>query len=43
MAAPGGRRANTMTMKEKLRIHREMERANRERIKAHIAREKKTA
>ena len=32
-----------MTMKEKLKIHREMERKNRERIRAHIAREKKTA
>ena len=32
-----------MTMKEKLRIHREIERKNRERIQVHIAREKKTA
>ena len=32
-----------MTMKERLKIHREMERKNRERIMAHIARQKKTA
>ena len=32
-----------MTMKERLKIHREMERKNRERIIAHIARQKKTA
>jgi len=32
-----------MTMKEKLRIHREMERRNRERIREHIARQKGAA
>lgn len=32
-----------MTMKERLKIHRELERKNRERIMAHIARQKKTA
>ena len=32
-----------MTMKERLKIHREMEQKNRERIMEHIAREKKTA
>ena len=32
-----------MTMRERLKIHREMERKNRERIMAHIARNKKTA
>lgn len=32
-----------MTMKQRLTIHRAMEQANRERIKAHIARQKKTA
>ena len=33
-----------MTMKEKLRIHREMEKANRERIREHIAQQqRKTA
>ena len=32
-----------MTMKERLKIHREMEQKNRERIREHIAREKKTA
>lgn len=37
------RRANTMTMKEKLKIHREMEKKNRERIKEYIAQQKKRA
>ena len=32
-----------MTIREKLTIHREMERKNRERIMDHIARQKKTA
>lgn len=32
-----------MTMKEKLKIHREMEQKNRERIAKHIAEQKKTA
>jgi len=32
-----------MTMKERLKIHREMEKTNRERVKAHIARQKKAA
>ena len=32
-----------MTMRERLMIHREMERKNRERIAEHIARQKKTA
>jgi len=35
--------ANTMTMKERLKIHREMEEKNRERIVEHIARQKKSA
>ena len=32
-----------MTMKERLKIHREMERKNRDRIAKHIARQKKSA
>ena len=32
-----------MTMKERLKIHREMERRNRERIMAHIAKQKRSA
>lgn len=32
-----------MTMKERLKIHREIEEKNRKRIMAHIARQKKTA
>ena len=43
MAAPAGRMANTMTMKEKLKIHAEMERKNRERIRAYIEAQKKSA
>ena len=32
-----------MTMKERLKIHREMEKKNRERIMIHIARQKRSA
>ena len=32
-----------MTMKERLKIHREMERTNKARVKEHIARTKKSA
>ena len=32
-----------MTMKERLKIHREMEEKNRKRIAEHIARQKKSA
>ena len=32
-----------MTMKERLKVHREMEEKNRQRIAEHIARQKKTA
>ena len=40
---PGKARANAMTMKERLKIHRKMEEKNRQRIMDHIARQKKTA
>ena len=32
-----------MTMKERLKIHREMEENNRQRIREHVARQKKPA